>query len=557
MPSTPNYNIVLPTPDGDEDAWAPILNAAIVALEGYTYSAAQTAGAALTQAQGDARYVEQAGDTLTGALTLSGNPTQPLHAAPKQYADTGDAARVAKAGDTMSGDLVIAKAIPRVFLDKLTAPTAAAISGRLNGVMRWSVNIGGGGAESGGNVGSPFMIDRFDDAGASLGTAFRINRNDGATTISGALATSGPITLPGDPTLPLHAATRQYVLANAAGITDAPNDAVAYGRKSLAWAKVVDAAGDTITGALVAPVGSPTAPSLAVGQTTVGLARIAANSLSLIAVGGEQVRIASVASAVNYVQLSGAAAAGAVQIIPGGSDTNTDLQIRAKGTGAVRIQANSAELLRLTHSATPANQFQMSGANAGGSPSLVPVGSDTNIHLALGGKGTGGVLLATHLANFAQITGGAAASPVTYAAAGSDTDISINLTPKGTGGVNTTGDITVSKAAAFVGINKLASGQSASVRFYTALSERWRITSNTTAEAGGNVGSDLVFSRYDNAGASIGSPLTIARSTGIADFAVRPTVAGVPVVMQPDVDDLLAQIAALQARVVALEGRTP
>lgn len=37
-------------------------------------------------------YVLKAGDTMTGALTLSGDPTAALHAATKQYVDAGDAA---------------------------------------------------------------------------------------------------------------------------------------------------------------------------------------------------------------------------------------------------------------------------------------------------------------------------------------------------------------------------------------------------------------------------------------------------------------------------------
>ena len=51
--------------------------------------------------------------TVTGPLTLPGNPTTPLHAAPKQYVDAHIAApnphagSVAKAGDTMTGPLTI------------------------------------------------------------------------------------------------------------------------------------------------------------------------------------------------------------------------------------------------------------------------------------------------------------------------------------------------------------------------------------------------------------------------------------------------------------------
>ena len=48
-------------------------------------------------------FVQKAGDTMTGLLVLSGDPTANLGAATKQYADT----KVAKSGDTMTGALVV------------------------------------------------------------------------------------------------------------------------------------------------------------------------------------------------------------------------------------------------------------------------------------------------------------------------------------------------------------------------------------------------------------------------------------------------------------------
>jgi hypothetical protein len=48
-------------------------------------------------------FVQKAGDTMTGLLVLSGDPTVNLGAATKQYADT----KVAKSGDTMTGLLVL------------------------------------------------------------------------------------------------------------------------------------------------------------------------------------------------------------------------------------------------------------------------------------------------------------------------------------------------------------------------------------------------------------------------------------------------------------------
>jgi hypothetical protein len=50
--------------------------------------------------------VLRSGDTMTGFLTLSANPTSSLHASTKSYTDTQDNLRVLKSGDTMTGDLL-------------------------------------------------------------------------------------------------------------------------------------------------------------------------------------------------------------------------------------------------------------------------------------------------------------------------------------------------------------------------------------------------------------------------------------------------------------------
>lgn len=57
----------------------------------------------------------------------------------------------------------------------------------------------------------------------------------------------GLLSLSADPTLPLHAATKQYVDNRP---TDAPNDGSAYGRQSAAWAKVLPLTGGTLLGLL-------------------------------------------------------------------------------------------------------------------------------------------------------------------------------------------------------------------------------------------------------------------------------------------------------------------
>jgi hypothetical protein len=71
-----------------------------------------------------------------------------------------------------------------------------------------------------------------------------------------------------DPVEDMEAVTREFVLANAAGLTDAPNDGTLYGRKSLAWAHlthsdIIDWAATLAPYALVVniPAASITLPS--------------------------------------------------------------------------------------------------------------------------------------------------------------------------------------------------------------------------------------------------------------------------------------------------------
>ena len=95
--------------------------------------------------------VSISGDTMTGALVLSGNPATALEAATKQYVDAVDSkvdARVAKAGDTMAGDLAMdsnevtglpatpssaTAATSKAYVDGLATNYATAAQGTLAG----------------------------------------------------------------------------------------------------------------------------------------------------------------------------------------------------------------------------------------------------------------------------------------------------------------------------------------------------------------------------------------------------------------------------------------
>jgi peptidoglycan/xylan/chitin deacetylase (PgdA/CDA1 family) len=56
---------------------------------------------------GDPAKVDVAGDTMTGPLVLSGNPSTSLQAAPKQYVDSGDALKLSLTGGSITGDLAV------------------------------------------------------------------------------------------------------------------------------------------------------------------------------------------------------------------------------------------------------------------------------------------------------------------------------------------------------------------------------------------------------------------------------------------------------------------
>jgi microcystin-dependent protein len=117
--------------------------------------------------------------------------------------------------------------------------------------------------------------------------------------------------------------------------------------------------------------------------------------------------------------------------------------------------------------------------------------------------------------------------------------------PSGTGTVirrNAAGNA----AAAGVDLTA-AAGVAKLVSFFTAATQRWLIGSNATAESGsGNAGSDFAVSRFADGGTVIDTPLTIARSSGIAAFSQVPTAAGSPVVTQATAGAFAPVIGAIQ-----------
>jgi hypothetical protein len=166
--------------------------------------------------------------------------------------------------------------------------------------------------------------------------------------------------------------------------------------------------------------------------------------------GAESLRVTPVASAVNYWDVQGAAAAGTVSFISAGSDTNVNALIGTKGTGVVLFRTGGGvnDQFRVNHTASSVNYLTVTGAVTGASPSIGAAGTDANISIAYQAKGTSGHFFQTsggnqfniaHTAsavNYLQVTGGAAGSVPTLQTQGSDANIGLALVAKGAGFFN-------------------------------------------------------------------------------------------------------------------------
>lgn len=94
------------------------------------------------------------------------------------------------------------------------------------------------------------------------------------------------------------------------------------------------------------------------------------------------------------------------------------------------------------------------------------------------------------------------------------------LAAAGTGVANTfTDDQTISKTGVGAYLNITGdAGYQRMLRLQTGGVLRWVLGANVTAESGSNAGSDFTINRFDDAGASLGTPLTINRATGLVSI---------------------------------------
>lgn len=203
--------------------------------------------------------------------------------------------------------------------------------------------------------------------------------------------------------------------------------------------------------------GSGAAAYATVGSATVirglGGSGSSAQSISFATPAGESFRVATSTtggSSANYLQAASGATGNGVWFSSQGSDSNVWMTLATKGTGNFQFLTNlGQEQFRVSHTASAVNYVQVTGAATGGLPVISAQGSDTNIAMYVTSKGNGTIRFATNnsaqtqlrvshttsAVNFVDVTGSAAGASPIISVAGNDTNIDLTLTPKGTGNV--------------------------------------------------------------------------------------------------------------------------
>jgi hypothetical protein len=176
------------------------------------------------------------------------------------------------------------------------------------------------------------------------------------------------------------------------------------------------------------------------------------NAIKFSPVGVEQMRVTRTASAVNYVQVTGAATGGAINVTAQGSDTNIRANFYSKGTSNV-VLGNGAGInfIAGANAGTSANYLTAASNSAGSAPYLAVAGSDTNIDLNLTTKGTGSVRMNTSggeqvritdtasATAFVGLTGGASVATVYADAASGNVDLRLDSRASGSVRLRTAG----------------------------------------------------------------------------------------------------------------------
>lgn len=414
-------------------------------------------------------------------------------------------------GGTLTGDLTISKGSPNLsilassgnanlILGAVSGSSASVRFKTAAGVQRWVIGKQGT-SESGSNAGSNFEIIALDDAGSVLSYPLTITRSTGAVTLASSLTVgsggssitgnstnSGNFTITNTTTTARVSASSGMSTLSIEGPAGQWRELVFKTGTSARWSWDVSTAAESGSNAgsnlalyryndAGGSIGTPILVDRATGLTT----------LSSLTVSG----VSSFTGASSFT--------GQMSLVNG---TPTTIKF-AKASQWGYSSGYRAIVL----------------GDTAGSPNnvTVSIGYDPVGNANGSFTGDGREVLFRNAVEFVtpNAANNAWLKPLKFDSTGNSTMLGLTLT----------GDLTVSKTNAQIYVNggsgnsyMLLGGAAGYVKYNYAMTaglNRWSWGSNATAESGTNAGSDFAINSFTDAGASLSTPLTITRSTGL------------------------------------------
>jgi len=324
---------------------------------------------------------------------------------------------------------------------------------------------------AGGAVTGPIILPGAPTAPNHAASKQYVDDGDALKVAKAGDTMTGALVIPVTPTLPEHAASKAYVDAIVVAMPEAPNDTFAYGRKGVAWTQVLQLTGGQLTGPLVLH-GDPTQPLEAVpkqyADTKIGEAPTDGQTYARLNNGWTPIS----AGGPSYMPQTGGVFTGNISVAKVQPAINVN-SVAANGSAWFGYQRNGIDRWRAEMNTAPEG-----GANAGANYAVtrcddagVVIDSPLVIDRASG------------VATFKSVwINDPAPTFRIYKNPGND--------------------------AAITGLNRIDNKR------------RWRLVlGDATAEAGSNAGSDFRLDSYSDGDSQLTTPLLISRATGTATFA--------------------------------------
>jgi hypothetical protein len=195
------------------------------------------------------------------------------------------------------------------------------------------------------------------------------------------------------------------------------------------------------------------------------------SSLSFNTSAGEGFRVDNIgfSTLTDFIYVRGGASVSGAYIGVNGSSTNTSIYQSSKGTGAIQFFTNNwlQEQFRVAHTPSAVNYVQVTGAANNAAPALSAQGSDSTIEMLYVAKGGRDnrfwssssaeqfrvIHTAGTIVNQTTVTGSATGIAPIFGVRGTDTDIDLALRPKGNGVVRLTSGLLFTGANTITGAN--------------------------------------------------------------------------------------------------------